>query len=183
MDFKTIREVLESYGKRALSRMKAKLKGTKLQDKIYVEIVEKPDSVTLQINMPAYGQHVDAGIYPYGDKRPFKDLPKRSWAGGAGQFRVGIKKWANSKRIRFNTVTDYSKYPELKFSSKGFIKNESRDFLIRRSIVLRGVKPRPFLDELYFDIDGLQRDLGSAAAHDIAVGLQTAFDDAGMGDN
>ena len=175
-----VEEVLLKYGQKTIERMAKVLYGTKLQDKLKPMVQDTEDGPVLVIEMPAYAQYVEDGIYPYGDKRPFKDLPKRTWKGGGGKFRPAISKWANSKRIRFNTVTDYSGYPSLTYSGKGFIKNETRDFLISRSIVMRGIKPKPFFHLLNTHINELIPELGLAFTQSIADSLIIGFEDEGL---
>ena len=84
--------------------------------------------------------------------------------------------------IRFNTVTDYSGGPKkLEYSSKGFIKNKTRDFLIAQSIAARGIKPRPFVHFFYDGLDGLFKQMEAGAATDFALSLQEGFNKAGIG--
>jgi hypothetical protein len=175
-----INKALLKYGLKSIERMAQVLQGTKLKNKIKAVVKDTEDGPTLLIEMPAYGDNVDRGIYPYGDKRPFKDLPKRTWKSDQGQFRPSISKWANSKRIRFNTVTDYSNYPSLTYSSKGFIPNKTRDFLIARSIVMRGIKPRPFIHLFYDHLDELNEELGVAFTQTIADNLRIGFEESGL---
>ena len=183
MTSENVREVLYKYGQDVTFKMAQVLKGTLLGQKISFRVVETPGGPELKVRIPEYGVYVDEGRKPWGKYKntPLKNIPRSQW----NKFPPinEISNWANSRRIRFNTVTDFSSGPsKLVYSNKGFIKNKTRDFLIARSIAARGIKPRPFVHFFYDGINGLLKDMEAGAATDFAISLQEGFNSAGIGD-
>jgi len=147
-----IEQALKEYGDYVVQLMAKVLKDTRSLKDNIEPVVE---DLTLTLNLPQYGIYVDSG------RRPGAKMPPQK----------PIADWAKSKGL-----------PPFRDKKGRFISYKTRAFLIARSISKKGIKPRPFLDIFYKEMDKLLKLLGPAAAEDIAYNLQIAFDDAGIGE-
>jgi hypothetical protein len=162
-----IEQALEKYGAKTVMRMAEALKGTALAKKIFYKVEDHQKGPSLTISFPKYGEYVDQGRYPWG-RGSIKD-PRNKW----NRFPPpdAIAAWAKAKGIG-----------QFRDSKGRYVSSSTRTFLISRSIAAKGIKPRPFIYLFYKELNDLYHEIGKAAAADLALGLQKAFDDAGMGD-
>ncbi len=168
MDSKNIRAALEKYGAETVVKMAKAISDTALSKKLTYRVRQTKKGPELTFSMPVYADYVDQGRYPWGIKGKIKDIPVNRW----NKFPPpdAINAWAKSKGLS-----------QFRDSKGRFASNDTRTFLISRSIAARGIKPRPFISIIYRDLQQLYSDVGSAAATDFAVALQKNFDDAGIG--
>lgn len=146
--------VLSKYGAEVIADMARVLKDTEnLKKDISYRVVEKDGDYTLAFEIPGYGIFVDEGRRA-GAKMPPVDV---------------IEKWAKKKGL-----------PQFRDDRGRFTTNKSRAFLIARAIGRDGIKPRPFINLIYKNLNQLVDDIGNAAANDLAVALQTTFDESGL---
>lgn len=164
-NFEHTKEAFERYGLLYVAKAAKILEDTKkLKHSLKPIVTEMGDNeIKLSISMPKYAEFVDSGRKPgskFPPEKPIEDWIKQS---GIKQFRVQ-KNWKTA-------------------GNKGgrFISNKSRLFLIRRAIARDGIKPRPFIDMFFTDINKFLSDLGPAVAMDVAYSLQVSFNDADIG--
>ena len=176
METKNLNEVLEKYAQKSIIEAAKILKDVKGRDyrivkKIDYDVYKTPKGPAVKINIPDYGIYIEQGRYPWGKNKGKKisDIPKNQW----NKFPPPgpILRWAREKSV--DGFRD----------AKGrFVKKDTTlIFLISRSIAARGIKPKPFLHVFTDNIRDLYLDIGSAAASDLAIELQGAFDKAGIG--
>jgi hypothetical protein len=173
-----IKEVLLKYGQEVVIKMAKVLTDTKLKDKLKPVIIEDKDSVALGIEMPAYAQWVNDGRSPFGIDVASKDMYKAPH--NTYPPKKEIDEWIKDKKIpQFRIQKEWSSA-----GNKGgrWLSNETRSFLIRRSIAVRGIKPRPFMNLLFDNIKDLNKELGSAVAADYANTLQILMNEKDVGE-
>jgi len=178
---KNVKDVLEFYGQRIVALMAKALASTQhLKNEIDYEVKEEDNGdLNLRINIPEYGKFVDEGRRPWGRNVP----SDRMWNTRGNKFPPvkPIEDWIKSKGLpQFRIQKEWKSA-----GNRGgrWISHSSRLFLIRRSIAVRGIKPRPFIHYAYDNLEALFTEIGSAAAVDVAVNLQNTFNEAGIGEN
>ncbi len=177
---KTVREILDLYGKRILQLMQRALASTdNLKKEIDYKIVESDGQLRLEFDIPEYGKYVDQGRRPWGKNVPSDQV----WNAPHNKYppAAPIEAWIKSKGLPQFRIQKQWKSA----GNKGgrWISHASRLFLIRRSIAVRGIKPRPFLHYIDDNMESLYSEIGAAAAIDIAVNMQAEFNAAGIGEN
>mgnify|MGYP000856976665 FL=1 len=164
METPNIQKVLEKYGQMTVKRMAKKLSWTKnLKNNIHSEVEETKNGYELNVKIPSYGIFVDEGRRAGAKFPPSKPIENWIRDKKVQQFRVQ-KSWKSASQATWGQ----------------WISNKSRLFLIRRAIAKRGIKPRPFIYIFYQYMNDLLKEMGPAAAMDVAIGLRTVFEDAGM---
>jgi hypothetical protein len=152
-EFKAVNiiEVFKKYGDSVISQMGKVLEGTKLKDRITYAFPE--EKYLFQFKIPQYGLFVDAGRKAGSKQPPIKP----------------IKDWAKEKGL-----------PQFRDARGRFIANDSRAFLIARSIARDGIKPRPFLYLIEENMPALVKDLELAFAKDLSASIRVLFTEAGL---
>lgn len=147
----SVSDTLNRFGKRVVKESrtaltKKKKNATKeLYDSIKYEFKENKNSFELSISMLDYGKFIDKGVSGNNDPN-FKGKQKpiqKSLAGfrfGSGNFSGKGAEW----KKRINTWM-YARGIQGRNEKGQFIKRETVNFLIRRSIFQHGSKPTEFM--------------------------------------
>lgn len=147
---------INQYAKDCIDDMKKMLSHTdNLKDSITYEVDQDGDGFILSFIMPDYAVFVNDGRRAGAKAPPIK----------------AIKDWALNKGLK-----------QFRDARGRYISNDSRAFLIARSIGRKGIKPIPFMDIPNDNISDLMKTLGAGFAKDIADNMQMVFDEAGIGD-
>jgi hypothetical protein len=141
-----VKKVLDAFGENVISEAKRKSGDGNLSKSLSYKAKESKNSFEFSISMAEYGKFIDKGVTGKNDPS-FKGKKKkvhRSKAGyhyGSGNFKGTGGEW--KKRIN---IWMYSKgiAPRDKESGR-FIKRDTVNFLIRRSIFQHGQKATLFL--------------------------------------
>jgi len=150
-EYKNIYETLLKYGQNVVMKMASMLSHTtNLKNNLIPYIEVEDNKYTLNIKMPYYATFVNDG------RRPGSKMPPIS----------SIEQWASDKGL-----------PTFKNSKGVDISSTSRAFLIARAIGRDGIKPIPFMEIMYDNINELNKMLGASAATDLAINMQIAFDE------
>jgi hypothetical protein len=148
----SVSNILNKFGKRVVKEAKTKLTKDKknaskeLYDSISYEFKEHNNSFSLAINMADYGKFIDKGVSGKGasnfngkKKTVFKSeggfkFGSGNFKGKGGEWKLRIDKWMYSRGIA----------PRDKKTGK-FVKRDTVNYLIRRSIYQHGTKASNFL--------------------------------------
>jgi len=153
LEIEHLKYALLEYGSDVSEKMADFLDDTqRLKKRIEPIITENDDGVSLGILMPRYAEFVDKG------RRPGAKMPPLQ----------PIKNWAKEKGL-----------PQFRDKKGRYISNNSRAFLIARSIARDGIKPRPFFHFLYDELDHLNKILSTAFSKDIAAYLEIVLGEIG----
>ena len=148
----SVQLVLDKFGKRVVKEAKTRLTKLKknaskeLYDSIKYEAKENKNSFELSISMADYGKFIDKGVsgannsnFTGKKKTVFKStggfrFGSGNFKGKGGEWKKRIDKWMYSRGIA----------PRDKKTGK-FIKRDTVNYLIRRSIYQHGSEPTLFL--------------------------------------
>lgn len=144
----SVSDSLNRFGKLVVKEAKTALTKKKknaskeLYDSLSYEFKENKNSFELSINMSEYGKFIDKGVTGKGQnpkKQVFKSLGgfkfgSGNFKGKGGEWKKRIDKWMYSRGIA----------PRDKKTGR-FIKRDTVNYLIRRSIYTHGLEPTLFL--------------------------------------
>jgi len=147
----SVSNILNKFGKRVVKESRTALTkkdknaSKELYDSIKYDFKENKNSFELSISMLDYGKFVDKGVTGNNDSS-FKGKQKKiqkSLAGfrfGSGNFKGKGGEW----KKRINTWM-YARGIQGRNAKGQFIKRDTVNFLIRRSIFQHGLKPTEFI--------------------------------------